>query len=709
MLKNHRLHRKALPSSSPLCEMLEGRLFLTANDVVATLSNGVLTITDSPAEDTFTVDGGGLQSDHKITITAKSGTSTTINGQQSWTTPTPVTGAIKILVGHASDSVTVQNLTALKSLSVTQAGEDSLDLNMEGCDIKGGLTFTGNAEYHTVSWVHCTFEGAVLADVTDGYGTFYANGSQFKKSLTVQGSAGNDTVDLRSCQVAGKLSLSLGDGPNFFDIKTPGTASSYADVIYAGGSGVDNISLTTVTPISGQAKFDLGAGDDIFSIFEVTAKTLTVNAGEGANDITMEDASFSGATTLTSGDGDDQFTFTSVGFNGAATLNGRGGSANVGNKFNVTGCHYNKSLTIQGSQGLDTLTFTSCKVEGALSASLGDGGSDFTFQKGSATGWIGGDFSYKAGEGPDSVTVTDSTIVGQAKIDTGLGSDGGDHLITFTRATLRKNLQCTSLEGNGTISVAASTVQGNVVVSGADGQEELRLDTSSEIKGNASVTESTDVAILTLYGGGGTIDGNASVNGFGGATLHMSQGSTLGCEIKGAAAVTSKLGAATVTINAGTIDGKFAIQGGTDGTMISISGPAVFKKDFSITGAGGRNDITLAGATFSGKANIKTGPGRDLLTVDDATFSGKASFDLGAGYDIVNVETTTTTAGAKTTFTGGLDLLGGTGEDTIVMGVAADAKRQVVFSGPSTLDGGLDQDRCTNGNTTGSPVLKNFE
>ena len=709
MLKSRRIrHKSAGPL--PLCEMLEGRLLLAATpNVVATLTNGVLVVTGGDGAETFVLEAGGLAGTIKIT-----GTSTTINGAASWTTPSVVTGAIKITTGAGDNHITVQYLTAPKTLSMTKTGSGNAWATVESCTIKGDTTITGGLQYQNVALTDsCVFEGNVVVDGTaTPLNGVAAYASQFKKSLTVKNSGLKScNVTLRDCQVSGNVSLPLGNSDNDLTIeKSSGTSSIGGDLIYTGGSTVDTVTVTNTT-ITGQAKFELGGEDDVFLMASSTVKkALTINAGEGANQVTVNAATtIEGATTVTAGDGDDKFTFGPAYFKGAVTINGRGGSPNVGNKLVATSCDFGKTLTIQGSEGLDTMTFTGCNVVGALATALGDGGSSFTFQKGSASCTIGGDFSYKAGQGDDSVKVSDTTIAGQAKTDTGLGAGSTGHTITITNAVLKKNLQCTSLSGDGTIALTGSTVQGNVATSAAKGwAEDLRVLGTSVVDGSVSMASANGLDVLTLDFGS-QIEGNVGITGFGGASLRMSPGSSTPCEIKGDATLTSKTGIAITSLNAGTIDGKLAITGGANGCSVSIPGAVTIKKDFSLTVTGGQSMITLAGATFSGKTSIKTGPGQDTLVVDDATFTGKATFDMGAGYDIVNMERASTTAGLKTTVTAGLDLLGGAGNDTITLGWAGDAKRQVVFSAASNLDGGPDSDKCTNNNITGTLVLKNFE
>ena len=80
--------------------------------------------------------------------------------------------------------------------------------------------------------------------------------------------------------------------------------------------------------------------------------------------------------------------------------------------------------------------------------------------------------------------------------------------------------------------------------------------------------------------------------------------------------------------------------------------------------------------------------GNDTVTIEDSSFNQKTSISLGRGNDALLVEQGGANPGPVTTFNGQFSFSGGSGNDTVTLGIPANAGNQVVFAGRSFFNGG---------------------
>jgi Ca2+-binding RTX toxin-like protein len=119
--------------------------------------------------------------------------------------------------------------------------------------------------------------------------------------------------------------------------------------------------------------------------------------------------------------------------------------------------------------------------------------------------------------------------------------------------------------------------------------------------------------------------------------------------------------------------------------------PHVLEKSgrLSVTSDNGNDTVTLDEVVVGGTTTIRTGAGQDTLTVGGATaFRGAFAADLGAGDDRIDVAQTA--AAAPVTFTAGVTVLAGDGNDRLRLGIDGSAQNQkvVIDGGGIKWDGG---------------------
>jgi Ca2+-binding RTX toxin-like protein len=551
---------------------------------------------------------------------------------------------------------------------------------------------------HTYADLGLSPTTAVTVDATAlGAGNFVKVDGLWVNSgpLTLNGGAGNDTL------ISGKGN----------DVFNGGAGSDTVDYSHATSGVTVNLSLTTAQNVGG------GAGSDTLnSVENVTgsgfADHLTGNSGdnlffgEGGNDIidggagndtaSYQDAEAGLAFDMRNGGSVGGDTLTSI----ESIVGTQFGDSFIGNSednhFDAGGClnaAYD-SISYQYSTGGMTLTETTyAGFHASFTAVGGDQGTDtlvdFTKIVGSSSDdtiyFLGFNFDYGGAGGPafDGGSGTDTISFQNATegLTAYLGNHG-QYSASFTSVevmigsnyddTLWGSLNNDTIRGGG----GNDTIYGGPYGSSNDGDDTLDGGAGND----------------TLYGG----DGNDRAS-YQGAT----SGVTVSLEISGIQNVGGGMGRDTLdsieSLSGSSFDDVLTgstgnnVLGGSDGNDLLIGEAG----DDTLDGGTGSDTASYADATSavtvdlsnSGAQNVGGGAGSDTL-VSIENVQGSAYGDTlkdNAGNNILDGQGGNDVLSATQ---GGKDiLLGGNGNDSIVMGAA--------LTGTDTIDGGTGVDTVT--------------
>ena len=414
-------------------------------------------------------------------------------------------------------------------------------------------------------------------------------------------------------------------------------------------------------------------GTSAFESVEFTnpTSTLTLNAGDGDNTITVGalDAGFGASFTIDAEDGDDTLTATATNI-ALSIVGGDGADTLLGGTLNDT---------IDGGTGADSID------GGTGNDSLAGGDDNDTVKGGSGTDSIDG------GAGNDSIEggADGDTLIGGTEDDTILGEDGDD-----------------SIDGGaGTDSLDGGA--GNDTITGGDGGDNIAGGSGQDSLDGGGDADTVDGGADndTVLGGSGTDivaggEGDDSVDGgsdndtlSGGGGTDTLVGGTGDDQVSEVAVDAESIVLTDTTLTVGglsdTISGveEFILTGGDLSSSIDAS--AYTLGNVTINGEGG--DDTLVGS--DGDDFINGGSGNDTLTGglgNDSMLGGAGSDSLDGG----SANDTLAGNGGNDTLNGGagLDSIdGGTGADVIDGG--DDNDTVLAGAGADLVDGGLGNDR----------------
>ncbi len=394
----------------------------------------------------------------------------------------------------------------------------------------------------------------------------------------------------------------------------------------------------------------------------------------------------------------------------------------------LTGAKVTQSFTLLGKVG-GNLNYTdlsgaadtavldgNAQVGGTLSLRLGKGANTAQLK----TGTIGGNLFVGGKHGSDTVELMEAgpiTVGGSATF--GLGN--GANTLTgkaANRLTTGRDFVYTGFAG-------ADTIDFNV--GGAD----LTVGGLAKITQGGAFAAGNNIAYFHNVVVGGAM---SFIGGVGGDDIEFYGGLTLG------GAFTASLGDgynyldfnfASAATN--TIGGKVSYTGGVNLDVIYVDGTTIGKsavfdlKDavglpddptdpvynkqgvrlgqyvpsgnrifghFGIKATGtGINFVDVARTAVFGGLNIALGAGVDVVRVNDSHVQGDAKFNLGAGDDALRLELDDEDAfgvllDGPSSFGGRVTVVGGLGDDNLLISTDSDATSVVRFGGRLTLDGG---------------------
>ena len=264
----------------PLLEALESRQLLSGS-VLASVVHGMLNIRGDSAANVVVLDQTGLAA-NQVRVSGLSGTA--INKQTNPVILSGITHGAQILMGNATDSVTLSNLTVRGALTVN-GGQGANTLTFDNVHVTQSLSIQNGSRLSTVA----------LADTTAG------------KNLTIQGGSGGQSVTLRAVDVRGKTAITssgkgpvimaiddstfhgaagirTGNGADIIQLDSRGASQGSPTVFHGpltistnGGNDALQVGVPSQTGnrnvFSGKVTFDGGAGFDTLRNFDTATNT----------------------------------------------------------------------------------------------------------------------------------------------------------------------------------------------------------------------------------------------------------------------------------------------------------------------------------------------------------------------------------------------------------------------------------------------------
>jgi len=406
--------------------------------------------------------------------------------------------------------------------------------------------------------------------------------------------------------------------------------------------------------------------------FRNPSASLTLNAGDGDNTISLSaiDSAFAAAFTLNAGGGGD--TVDAGAFNHALAINGEAGDDVIVGSANDD--------TISGGLGADNLSGGdgADTIRGNDAVNPDDDASDTIFGNGGADvlDGEGGDDVIDGGLSGDMISggTGNDQLIGGSGNDTVSGGDGADNVLGGTgNDELQGDAGNDTLDGEAGQDTVDGGADNDVVSGGADNDTVLGGAGNDSVNGNDGDDD--------VQGGTGddTLDGGAGLN-----MLNGNDGTdTISVSATGSQNITltnSELTVGGEVVTYTSVE-RFILNGSDQANNIDASG---YSGDVTIFGGDG-ND-TLAGG--SGNDSIVGEGGNDVITGGDGSDTllggaGRDSIDGGAGDDNVSGQ-----SGADT-------LLGGTGNDTL----SGDDDPDLIVGGDGddAASGGTGNDTVTGG------------
>lgn len=336
---------------------------------------------------------------------------------------------------------------------------------LEGRDAPATLTVTYSPATHTLTVVG-----------TDG-----------DNQLTIQGDSGDPTHFVLSSTT----DTFVGGGTTF--VSPSGVQNIFVRML----AGNDPVTLSNSPPIrlAGALTIDGGDGsNDVFATDLTVGKNLTIRNGTGSDSIQLTNLNVNGSLTATNGDGD---TFTQVGrtsagvstVRGSVTItNGTGSDINLFNDLNVGG-----NVTIRNGRHGQNLEYTRIYNQFNTSAPSQIRGSVSVFHldgNGNQNGdWlleaeVGGSVAYSYGTGGGTVRL-DANVTAVPEFVHGSVSVTGTGALTVTTAfttalglVVGKNLTVTGGAAADRVTLYKATVNGTTSLNLGDGDNKVNIDNS---------------------------------------------------------------------------------------------------------------------------------------------------------------------------------------------------------------------------------------
>jgi cyclophilin family peptidyl-prolyl cis-trans isomerase len=343
-------------------------------------------------------------------------------GAFTWT-PTPAQLGMHTITVRASDGTLADDDTFQVTVVQPQSAFQV---------VGGELTISGTAGADTVNIRGTNVAGRF--DITGSLGTETVNG--VSRGIRMDLLAGDDLVVLNNVYTAGPIAINTGDGNDIVRMGDDARVSTRQNLSLLLGTGNDNVQIRRVY-VTGDITVDGEAGDDSILVLGSTENSQSVLG-----------ASSAGATTLRGGDGNDSIQARFSFVVGPWKVEGGAGADAIG----LVTSSASGDVTVSGGDGDDLLAVDTNFFVTSLTIS-GNGGSD--------------SFALK-----NSIMLQSATLVG------GDGNDNSDVANINTRGLLLNHGA-----GQDSAAVRASIMQ-NLFADLGDGDDMLIMQ-SNQIFGSA--------------------------------------------------------------------------------------------------------------------------------------------------------------------------------------------------------------------------------
>lgn len=478
-----------------------GSTVAVAGDMKATLKAGVLTVTDSSADDSFTIDQAGLGST-SFRLTPDPGT--TINGSAVAQLFSNVTADVRLKFTEGSDTADLDDLVIARDLAVTSTGGTLVTVAViNGLDVGRDLRVDSKSGQFTLS---STGAGSIVRrDVKCTLRGLNGNSLIFTpltvlRNTTVKGSnatdvfvvganvhlVGNVTIDFglgidtyvdalttvvggdfkfkgkggsKTCVLGGKLSgdvvtdVGNGDG-NTIVITAPQIGGS---VRAKYGQGTNNVLTVSGPVITGDLECTTKGNADFVTIANITTGgDVRIKLANGANTaILSSNGAIGGDVWLTGGTGADQFNVNASTIHGDVRANLSSVPFGFVDSYSMLLATIGDDVVVKGGAGLQAGAIEDVTVLGEVRLDLGSGDNSYTIDGGTF-----GSIVATAGSGSDTFVLTGGTINTVADIRILLGS--GNNTMPISKTTCGRDLIVTTGNGDDSISIATSTIVGEL-------------------------------------------------------------------------------------------------------------------------------------------------------------------------------------------------------------------------------------------------------
>lgn len=394
--------RRRSPRWSRPVEALEDRTLLAGN-VLATLSNGTLTLTGDAAANQveLKVASGNVVVEGTLGTTINGGTAvfTVVTGG------TRISGDVIATLGAGADSLLVNGILIGAGVSIDAGdGDDSVQLRgtaasagaLSSLRVTDDLTVRGGLGNDTISFdTGVVFDNVELAG-DDGNDTLALFGISSGDSIELEGGAGNDTISIRTSSADDDLRIDGGEGADQVRIEG-GFVKDFLAIDT--GAGTDNVILRT-TGARRDASIQTGDGDDTLNLISsVFGDGFRADTGAG-NDMVVTDRMFVDRDArIETGDGADRIVVQASGLS--------------------------SSLFLQTGSGNDIIHLSASTVRFTTLAAAGEGDDIVN----TVNGVYRGLFLADAGTGTDAVEIAASTQLRGGRVTPGVESTDADDTV----------------------------------------------------------------------------------------------------------------------------------------------------------------------------------------------------------------------------------------------------------------------------------------
>jgi hypothetical protein len=312
-----------------------------------------------------------------------------------------------------------------------------------------------------------------------------------------------------------------------------------------------------------------------------------------------------------------------------------------------------------------------------------------------------GEVTIKGGDGDNTVTFDASTVAGRITINNRTGTDSFS-LLNGSRVD--RSVIINNRTGGSSTTIDNSIVSWDLIVRSQAGADTVNVVNGSLINRNLRVGPGAGGSSTLVDDSG--ITGRLTLNSGGGVdTVDVLNGSEVN-----AGGVLRTRGQLVLVVDDSRMDDNLTACGGVNGIDATITNNSVFSRDLTVKASGGASTVsfdtvrvdrnltvrtrgpadtvTLDTVTAGGWTHLFTDGGDDTVSIDDSTFARTVLVRLGAGDDQILVEQGGPEVGPVTTFNGPFQFFGAAGDDTVDLGIAAQAGHQAVFNSTAYFNGG---------------------